>query len=472
MSFIKTKTIATLGPISKSQSIIAELIDEGVDVFRINMSHFKNDIDFENTVKIIRKESKAKNKYIGILVDLAGPKIRIDLNKEEKLIKINKNQKYTLGYSNSNDITINAKIDFKNISFKDAFVKIDDGKIVFEVLSKEKESLVIKSTDDGIIYNKKGVNFPGVELNVKSLTNNDKQHLLLAAKNKIDWFALSFVRESKDINPILRIYNKEGFSFPVIAKIEKPEAIDNLDSIIDTFDGILIARGDLGVEMPLAKLPSLQKLIIEKCKKIKKPVIVATQMLDSMIENPSPTRAEVNDVANAVYERVDAVMLSGETAIGKYPLKAVKIMQDILLNAEEEIEKNITLHEDSVDLNRNIRSAIGESVKLISRHLEIDAIVVMTESGSTAVVVSHFRPMNNIFALTPNESTCNKLSLVWGVIPLHTKQFSSTDEMIEESEKILKTKKLLKKGDTFVLTSGVPVAVTGTTNMLRIHKIS
>ena len=224
--------------------------------------------------------------------------------------------------------------------------------------------------------------------------------------------------------------------------------------------------------MPLAKLPSLQKLIIEKCKKIKKPVIVATQMLDSMIENPSPTRAEVNDVANAVYERVDAVMLSGETAIGKYPLKAVKIMQDILLNAEEEIEKNITLHEDSVDLNRNIRSAIGESVKLISRHLEIDAIVVMTESGSTAVVVSHFRPMNNIFALTPNESTCNKLSLVWGVIPLHTKQFSSTDEMIEESEKILKTKKVVKKGDTFVLTSGVPVAVTGTTNMLRIHKIS
>ena len=472
MSLIKTKTIATLGPSSKSVETISELIDVGVDVFRINMSHFKDDHDFEKVVKVIRKQSLVKKKHIGILVDLAGPKIRLDLSRIGDSISIEKDKNYSLGFSDNNDIKINAKIDFKKISLKDAFVKIDDGKIVFKVLSKKGDNLIIKAMDNGIIIDRKGVNFPGVELNVESLTKNDKQHLLLAVKNDVDWVALSFIRESKDIEPILRIYKKEGFSIPVIAKIEKPEAIKNLDSIIDAFDGILIARGDLGVEMPLAKLPSLQKLIIEKCKNAKKPVIVATQMLESMIENPTPTRAEVNDVANAVYQGADAVMLSGETAVGKHPVSTVEIMQEILLDAEEEIDQKDISNDISDEINGDIRSAIGESVKLISRHLNIDAIVVMTESGSTAIVVSHYRPRNNIFALTPNKSTCNRLSLVWGVFPLLTKQFDSTDQMIVESEKILKNEGLLKKDDTFVLTSGVPVAVTGSTNMLRIHKIS
>ncbi len=472
MALIKTKTIATLGPASKTIKTVSELIDAGVDVFRINMSHFKNEYDFEKIVKIIRKQSLVKKKYIGILVDLAGPKIRLDLSSIGESISIEKDKNYSLGFSDNSDIKINAKIDFKKISLQDAFVKIDDGKIVFKILRKQDDNLIIKAMDDGIIIDRKGVNFPGVELNVESLTKNDRQHLSLAVKNDIDWVALSFIRESKDIKPILRIYKKEGFSIPVIAKIEKPEAIQNLDSIIDVFDGILIARGDLGVEMSLAKLPSLQKLIIEKCKNAKKPVIIATQMLESMIENPTPTRAEVNDVANAVYEGADAVMLSGETAVGRYPVNTVQIMQEILLDAEEEIGQKDISSDMPDEIDGDIRSAIGESVKLISRHLNIDAIVVMTESGSTAIVVSHYRPRNNIFALTPSKSTCNRLSLVWGVIPLLTKQFESTDQMIVESEKILQKEGLLKKGDTFVLTSGVPVAVTGSTNMLRIHKIS
>jgi len=472
MSEIKTKTIVTLGPASNKASIISDLIKYGMDIARINMSHFTNTDDFENIIKIIRNESNKKNTHIGILVDLAGPKIRLDLKHIGKSINIIKDDVYSLGFEDINDLKINTNISFQNVNLNDSYVKIDDGKIVFKVLDKKDNSLIIKALDDGIVLDRKGVNFPGVTLNLDSLTNVDKEHLLLAAKNNVDWLALSFVRESIDINPILKIYKKQNIFIPVIAKIEKPEAIENLDSIIDIFSGILIARGDLGVEMPLAKLPGLQKLIIEKCRKAKKPVIVATQMLDSMIENSTPTRAEVNDVANAVYESADAVMLSGETAVGKYPVKAVQIMQEILLNTEKEIEKENISNNISVEIDRDTRSAIGESVKLISKHLNIDAIVVMTESGNTAIIVSHYRPRNNIFALTPSESICRKLSLVWGIIPILAKKFESTDEMIEESEKILIKREFLGSGDTFVLTAGVPIGLSGTTNMLKIHEIT
>ena len=472
MSKIKTKTIVTLGPASNTASIISDLIEYGMDIARINMSHFTNTDDFENIVKIIRSESNNKNKHIGILVDLAGPKIRLDLKHIGKSINIIKDDVYSLGFEDTNDIKINTKISFQNVNLNDSYVKIDDGKIVFKVLDNKDDNLIVKALNDGVALDRKGVNFPGVTLNLDSLTKIDKKHLLLAAKNNIDWLALSFVRESKDINPILAVYKKENIFIPVIAKIEKPEAIENLDSIIDIFSGILIARGDLGVEMSLAKLPGLQKLIIEKCRKAKKPVIVATQMLDSMIENSTPTRAEVNDVANAVYESADAVMLSGETAVGKYPIETIQIMQEILLNTEKEIENKNISNNISIEIDRDTRSAIGESVKLISKHLNVDAIVVMTESGNTAIIVSHYRPRNNIFALTPSESICRKLSLVWGVIPILTKKFESTDEMIEESEKILIKKGLLELGDTFVLTAGVPVGVPGTTNMLKIHKVT
>ena len=472
MPKIKTKTIVTLGPASNTASIISDLIEYGMDVARINMSHFTNTDDFENIVQIIRNEANKKNKHIGILVDLAGPKIRLDLKHIGESINIIKDDIYSLGFGNTNDIKINTNINFKNVKLNDSYVKIDDGKIVFKVLDKKDNNLIIKALDDGIALDRKGVNFPGVTLNLDSLTNIDKKHLLLAAKNNVDWLALSFVRESADINPILAIYKKQNIFIPVIAKIEKPEAIENLDSIIDIFSGILIARGDLGVEMPLAKIPGLQKLIIEKCRKAKKPVIVATQMLDSMIENSTPTRAEVNDVANAVYESADAVMLSGETAMGKYPIKTVQIMQEILLNAEEEIENKNISNDISVEIDRDIRSAIGESVKLISKHLNINAIVVMTQSGNTAIIVSHYRPRNNIFALTPSQSICNKLSLVWGVIPILTEEFESTDEMIVKSEKILLKRELLESGDTFVLTAGVPIGISGTTNMLKIHRIT
>ena len=472
MSNIKTKIIATIGPASSTKKMISQFISEGVNVVRINMSHFQTIQHFEETVKIIREESIKQDRYIGILVDLAGPKIRLDLNHIEKqCISVEKNKKYSLGFSDTNDLKIDANIKFQRTNSKKSFVKIDDGKISLEVVDERGDYLILKALESGVLLNRKGVNFPGVELNIKPLTNQDKEHIMLAIKNNVDWLALSFVRQSSDIGPIVKLFEKENNSIPIIAKIEKPEAIDNLDSIINTFDGVLIARGDLGVEVSLSKLPGLQKLIVEKCRKFKKPVIVATQMLESMIDNSSPTRAEVNDVANAVYESVDAVMLSGETAVGKYPVETVKIMRDIILDTEKEVYKNNTLNKLSVEMDRDTRSAIGESVKLISKHLDIDAIVVMSESGSTSIIVSHYRPNNNIFSLTPNKNVCNKLSLVWGVYSILTPKYISTDKMIREAERILIENKLLKYGNTFVLTAGVPVGVTGSTNMLKIHKI-
>jgi len=472
MSHIKTKIIATIGPASSSRLMISQLIREGVNVLRINMSHFKTSEYFKNTVNIIREESLKQNKYIGILVDLAGPKIRLDLNSiENQSIQIEKNKTYTLGFSKANDLKIDTNIKFGKFDSKKPLVKIDDGKISFEVINNNDNNLLLKSLDDGLAQNRKGINFPDIPLNVKPLTDKDKEHILLAIKHNVDWLALSFVRQSSDLDSIEEIFQKTNSTIPVIAKIEKPEAVLNLDSIINKFDGILIARGDLGVEVSLSKLPGLQKLIIEQCRRLKKPVIVATQMLESMIDNSSPTRAEVNDVANAVYEGVDAVMLSGETAVGKYPIQTVKIMHDILLNTEKEIYGNNDLNKISVQIDKDIRSAIGESVKLISKHLNIDAIVVMTESGSTAIIVSHYRPDTNIFALTPNKNICNKLSLIWGVYSILIPEYISTDKMIIGAQKVLIENKLLKYGNTFVLTAGIPIGVTGSTNMLKIHKV-
>jgi len=472
MSNIKTKIIATIGPVSSDKSIISQLIRDGVNVLRINMSHFKTIKYFEDTVKIIRQESRKQNRHIGVLVDLAGPKIRVDLNDiNNKSIQIEKNKKYSLGFSKSNDLKINTDIKFGKIKSKKSFIKIDDGKISFEVTNKNNNSLILKALDNGLVKNRKGINFPGITLDVKTLTDKDKEDILLAIKNNVDWLALSFVRQSSDFDSIKKIFQKINKKIPIIAKIEKPEAITNLDSIIKRFDGVLVARGDLGVEVSLSKLPGLQKLIVEQCRKFKKPVIIATQMLESMIDNSSPTRAEVNDVANAVYEGVDAVMLSGETAVGKYPLETVKIMRDILLNTEKEIYKNNDLNKISIEIDRDVRSAIGESVKLISKHLAIDAIVVMTESGSTAVIASHYRPDTDIFALTPNKKICNKLSLVWGIYSILIPEYISTDKMIRGAQKILIKNKLLKYGNTFVLTAGIPVGITGSTNMLKIHKV-
>ena len=469
--FNKTKIIATIGPSSNHPHIINKLIKKGMNVARINMAHQTSNKDIKNTINMIRKESQKANQHIGILMDIAGPKIRVDLsNINKEKINITKGHVYSLGFSKMNDIPINMEIKFENSIGENAFVKIDDGNINFKILSIKNNILKLKAITDGNIFPGKGVNFPGLLLDIPSVTPKDKKDIQLGIELKIDWFALSFVRSSDDIKSFLNYYKNDKDFIPVIAKIEKPEAIDNLDEIVEKFNGILIARGDLGVEMPLSMVPVLQKTIVKKCRIKKKPVIIATQMLESMTINSSPTRAEVSDVANSVYQGVDAVMLSGETAVGDYPIETVNMMGEIIINVENEM---LTKKMNKIDItsDKDYRSAIGEAVKTISEHLDIDSIVVMTESGSTARIVSHFRTQVNIFALSPSYNICNKMTLFWGVIPIVTKDYLSTDEMLLNAEKILLEKKYMKKGQTFIMTAGIPVGVTGSTNMLKIQHI-
>tara|TARA_Y100001970_G_C14249889_1_gene871040 strand:- start:3754 stop:5166 length:1413 start_codon:yes stop_codon:yes gene_type:complete len=466
----KTKIIATIGPSTNQPHIIRNMIKKGMNVARLNMAHSSSNKSVENIVNLIREESNKLNQFVAIIMDIAGPKVRVDFsNNKNQDLKIIKNKIYTLGYLKSHDIQINMDINFGPIKDKQAFVKIDDGKIVFKILSTSKKALKIKALNSGLINPNKGVNFPGISLNVPTLTSKDIKDIKLGIKLKIDWFALSFVRSHKDLNEFKKIYNRNT-DIPVIAKIEKPEAIERLDKIIKCFDGVLIARGDLGVEMPLSELPIIQKNIIKQCRLEKKPVIIATQILESMIKISSPTRAEINDVANAVYEEVDAVMLSGETAVGKFPLECISIMKKTILNVEKENNNQVFKIENEYK-EHNPRYAIGEAVKSIIKNLKANAVVVMTESGSTSRIVSHFRPRANIFSLSPHLEICYRNSLLWGVVSIQTEEYLSTDEMLVNAEKLLLDSKYIRIGQIFVMTAGIPVGVSGSTNMLKIHKI-
>ena len=470
MKFKNTKIISTIGPSSNHPNIIGRLIKKGMDVARINMAHTFDDSEVRKLIKMIRSESKKADKCIGIMMDIAGPKIRVDFSNTGKdELKITRNHIYQMGFNKINDIPINLDIDFKSKKNEKALVKIDDGKISFKILSINNNILKLKALNSGNVFNNKGVNFPNVDLEIPSITKKDKEDIKKGIKYGVDWFALSFVRNSKDINPIMNLLKKEKKFIPVIAKIEKPEAIDNLDDIVAKFNGVLVARGDLGVEETLAKVPVLQKRIIDKCRDNKKPVIVATQILESMIKNPSPTRAEVNDVANAVYDGVDAVMLSGETAIGEYPVEAVSVMTDII----EDVEKFLVIKvEEAKKIKNDNRTAIGHSVRLITQCMDIDGIVVMSESGATARIVSHFRPNVTIYGMSPHTYICNRMSLLWGVVPIQTKSYLTTDDMLINAEKILLSKQYMKKSQIFILTAGIPIGVSGSTNMLQIQKIN
>ena len=465
----KTKIISTIGPSSNHPHIISRMIKKGMNVARLNMAHLYKEEDIKNIIDIIREESSKLNKFTGILMDISGPKIRTDLTSlKEDEINIIKGHIYTLGFSKMNDIPISMDVNFKsNSNPVNSFVKIDDGKINLKIISISNNIVKIKATSDCSIKPNKGVNFPEVELKIPSLTKKDAKDIKLGIKYKVDWFALSFVRSPKDIEDFNEI-NKGKSKIPIIAKIEKPEAINNLEKIIDTFDGVLIARGDLGVELPLYKLPILQKNIISKCKELNKPVIVATQILESMVSNPLPTRAEVNDVANSVYENVDAVMLSGETAVGEFPVETVKMMNDIILNVENE---NLKYEKIDYKYKQDSKYAIGKAVNTVSNNLKVDAIVVMTESGSTAKIVSFFRPKISIYALSPHINVCNRLSLLWGVTPIQSQEYLSTDEMLINAEQILLDNKFIRNGQTFVMTAGVPVGISGSTNMFKIQKV-
>ena len=435
------------------------------------MSHIHDFEDLKNMVQSIRVISDNLKKQIGILMDIAGPKVRVRSQSDE--IKVKKGDVLTIGYENS-DITINLNPSFKKIDLKSK-VKIDDGKISFSVFKKNNnKQLQIKCLNGGTVKNGKGVNFPNIELSFPTLTNKDIEDIKSGIKLDIDWFALSFVRSDDDFLAIRSILDERDSDKPIIAKIEKPEAIENLSSIIQAFDGILVARGDLGVEMGYEMVPIAQKKIVRLCHKYGKPIILATQMLESMIYNDSPTRAEVNDVAVAVEQSCDAVMLSAETAVGKYPIESIKMMKSIIA----QIESDIFEHSDykavksSLDKETEVQSSICYSAARMANRLGIKTIIAMTESGSSALSIASCRPKANIIAMSPNKEVSKKLSLIWGLETISVEDFQGTDDMMETVQDYLVKNKILKKNDKYVIIAGVPVGISGTTNMIRVERIS
>ena len=466
----KTKIIATLGPASFNQETISGLMDNGMDVARINMSHHNENIGLDKHISFIREQAEKYNRTVAILFDLCGPKIRVGKLKSDT-IKINKGSYYTLGGTNS-DIPLNIDLSFTSHS-SGGEVKINDGNLSFGIVAVENNSLKLSAYNSGEISSGKGVNFPGIKLNLPSLTEKDKNDLKLAVELGADWLAMSFVRSANDYGIIKKELKKLGASIPVIAKIEKPEAIDNLGKIIDSFDGILVARGDLGVEMPLKELPILQKKIVNECLQKRKPVIIATQMLDTMIHSPNPTRAEVNDIANAIYDGADAMMLSGETTVGEYAVESVKMMDEVACSIDKDLDTqnfNRYIYQERWRI-QDFRGSICHAAMILSNDLSINNIVIMTESGLTAMKMARYRPKARIFALCTVEKVCSQLSLIWGITPILVKPYNTTEEMMLNTGSLLNELGFTKTGDFFIITAGVSPCVSGTTNMLKIHEV-
>ena len=466
----KTKIIATVGPACNKYEQLLELVNAGVNVFRLNFSHGKYD-EHSIVIERIRKINDQFPFNIAILADLQGPKLRIGEIENDGLdLKID--DIITFG----NHPVIGTKeciyISYPNFSSDvrvGETILLDDGKIETEVTEVTADGLVkAKVKNDGILLSRKGVNLPDTKISLPSLTEKDLRDLDFIVEQKIDWIGLSFVRHPKDITELRSKLESKGSLAKIIAKIEKPEAVYHLREIILASDAVMVARGDLGVEMPLEKIPSIQKEIVRKCIHRAKPVIIATQMMESMMARTRPNRSEVSDVANAVMEGADAVMLSGETAMGNHPALVVQTMLNIILEVEKEAviyNRNLVPQPHSPSF---LSDALCYNACKIAEDVKADALIGMTQSGYTGFMLSSFRPFANLFVFTQNEMLINQLSLSWGIQAFHYNKEESLDEMIVDQLEILKEKNLLKKGDVVVNTGSIPVSKHLPTNMLKI----
>ncbi len=467
----KTKIIATIGPSTSSKEMIKLLIQKGVNVCRLNFSHLSYN-EAKEIISNVKKANQELNVHTAILADLQGPKIRlgnfekpIRLKKGEEIVFCTKKKKNTI-YINYNNFA-------KDVAPNDQIL-LDDGKLGLKVVStNNKDTVVLSVIFGGVLQSRKGVNLPKTTISLPCLTKKDLQDLEFILSQKIEWIGLSFVRKAKDIKELKKIIKKRNAPHKVIAKIEKPEAIKNIDAIINSSDAIMVARGDLGVEVPPQKLPVYQKMIVNKCMINAKPVIIATQMLESMTDNPVATRAEVNDVANSVIDGADALMLSGETSVGKHPLKAVDSMRKTIRDIESS-DHSISKNTENRGLQKNERfltNAICLNATNITEQIFAKAIITITYSGFNTIQISSFRPQAFIYAFTNNHSILNTLSLVWGVQGFYYEGASTTSQTIKETKEILKKQKHLKKGDLVVNIASMPAREKGKTNMMKISKI-
>ncbi len=466
----RTKIVATLGPASANKEVLLSLIRAGVDVCRLNFSHGSQEVHQQviNTIKEINKEY---NTNVGILADLQGPKIRIGLVKEGGIILKNGTHiKITTKECIGDDDQIYITYDtFPQDVHPGEIILLDDGKLQMQVIETNRvDTVICEVVHGGILTSRKGVNLPNTKVSIPSLTEEDLSNLHLALDNDVEWIGLSFVRTADDITELKAIIASRGKSARVIAKIEKPEAIENIDAIIEATDGVMVARGDLGVEMPLEEVPVLQKMIAAKCNAAAKPVIVATQMLESMITTPRPTRAEVNDVANSVLDGADAVMLSGETSVGEFPLIVIETMDKIIRHVED----NAFDYYKTKELDQNSITYLGDAVcssaVFLAEKTHAKGIVAMTATGYTALQISSYRPKATSYIFTSNRSLLNALSLLWGVKAFYYDKYDSTDETISEVNRILKSENLIEVGDIIINTASIPIAKKGYTNMIKV----
>ena len=466
----RAKIVCTLGPATATPEIINSLVDAGMNVARLNLSHGDQDVH-SRSYDLVRAASVASGKGVGILADLQGPKIRL-ARFQSGPVALNLGDLFTI---TTRDVPGDASICGTTYSGLPGDCKvgdrilIDDGKVGLEVLEVTSDSVVTKVTEAGTVSDNKGINLPGVAVSVPALSEKDISDLRWALKQGVDMIALSFVRSAADIVDVHQIMDQEGRRIPVIAKIEKPQAVENLQEIIDAFDGIMVARGDLGVELPLEQVPMVQKRAIELARAATKPVIVATQMLESMINSNRPTRAEASDVANAVLDGADALMLSGETSIGIDPIHVVETMSRIISHIEAEaLEKLPRLADDAQ--GQTAKSMCLAAVD-VATHVEAVSLVAFTETGSSARLVARHRSRTRLMAFTPNEHVRNQLSLVWGTETFLVDRVTHTDQMVAQLDRILLELGIFKMHDPIVVIAGVPPGVPGSTNGMRVHQL-
>ena len=469
----RTKIVATIGPATSSPEVLRALIGAGATTLRLNFSHGTHE-DHQRSIRLIRQTSFELNQPVGILQDLQGPKIRLG-RFENGSIELKEGDPFTLTSQSVVGTQTISSITYEPLAREvpeGAMILLDDGRVEMQVekIDRAAGELYCRTVVGGKLSNNKGVNFPKVYLSVKALTDKDRKDLMFGLDRGVDWVALSFVRNPQDVLEIKELISSAGKNVPVIAKIEKHEAIEQMEEVLSLCDGVMVARGDLGVELPAEDVPILQKRLIRTANRLGIPVITATQMLDSMVSSPRPTRAEISDVANAILDGTDAVMLSNETAVGSYPIRAVATMAQIAVRIEQEqITQNITNVDDT---GRSVPNAISQAVGQIASQLEASAIMTLTKTGSTARNVSKFRPDRPILAVTPHMDVARRLQLVWGVKPLLVLDLPSTGQTFQAALSVAQENELLSEGDLVVMTAGTLQGVAGSTDLIKVEVVT
>lgn len=474
MSFNKTKIVATIGPASSSKEMLKEMINSGMSIARLNFSHGKHE-EISTIIKNVRELNDELGLHVGLLADLQGPKIRLGEVKDGGVMIKSGHQLVITTQKcvgNAKKVYLSYPEFPKDVTEGDTIL-INDGKLVLQVTGTNRKDEVTATVEHGgMMESRKGVNLPNTKISMPCLTEKDLADLEFAVKNDVEWIGLSFVRRAEDVSELKNIIKQHGGKSRVVAKIEKPEAVKDLNNIIRETDAVMVARGDLGVEIPMQEVPVVQKQIVKKCLNESKPVIIATQMMESMITNPAPTRAEVNDVANSVLDGADALMLSGETSVGEHPAMVIKAMYSIIRHLETKGDIYYRTLKPISSIDRTITDSICQTSVTLAEQADAKGIITMTNSGYTAFKISSYRPKANIFVFTDNRSILNMLSLVWGVRGFFYDKYVSTDHTIADLKLRLKREGLVKEGDLVINIASMPISERGQSNMMKLSMVN